>query len=505
MIQLAGVSIHSTGRGADKHLMSSSVEPSECRRPLSLCRALTALVVAIGFASSVSPASAAVTCDRVAAPTGSNFAAGTLAQPFQTVQKLSDSLAPGQTGCLRSGDYSEDVTIRQGGTAGAPVVIQSYPGERATIAGRLRLASGADYVTIGDLKLLGLEHGHACATMCASPTIDAAHTTFRNDDVTNNHADAICFLLGDANGVYGNADYTTIEDSRIHDCGVLPASNLEHGIYVEETHGSQIVNDLIYDNADRGIQLYPQAESTLIEGNIIYGNGEGVDFGARGRQTSSDNIVAHNIISHSNVLYNVLSAYGPGDQVGHGNVVHDNCIGGGAMDKSGTLGGIGANHDGFDLHANVIAVPLFADPGHGDFRLVQSSPCGDVLSGGSGQASGQVPTQSSVVDRKASARGHRRSRVRIRVASIRVRGGRRLVVRGWIVPRPSTAARGHVGASHVVLNARVRGRWVTLARGMSRANGTFLMTFRSPKGSRSAPIVAYVSGLGRSNAVKPSR
>src|SRR3954453_8112497 len=40
-------------------------------------------------------------CDLVASTAGSDAAPGTLSQPFRTVQKVVNSLGPGQTGCLR--------------------------------------------------------------------------------------------------------------------------------------------------------------------------------------------------------------------------------------------------------------------------------------------------------------------------------------------------------------------------------------------------------------------
>ena len=70
-----------------------------------------------------------------------------------------------------------------------------------------------------------------------------------------------------------------IEHNRIHDCGVLPATNLDHGIYVAEADHTVIRRNLIYDNADRGVQLYPDADGTVVTGNVIDGNGEGVIFG----------------------------------------------------------------------------------------------------------------------------------------------------------------------------------------------------------------------------------
>src|SRR5687768_7476817 len=70
-------------------------------------------------------------CDRVAAPTGSDLAAGTEQLPFRTVARLLQSLSPGQTGCLRGGSYVGAVGITKGGAPGTPITLRSYAGERA--------------------------------------------------------------------------------------------------------------------------------------------------------------------------------------------------------------------------------------------------------------------------------------------------------------------------------------------------------------------------------------
>ncbi|HEU0019697.1 MAG TPA: hypothetical protein VFQ14_05335, partial [Thermoleophilaceae bacterium] len=62
--------------------------------------AATALTVVLAAPS------AASACSRVASPLGSDSGAGSEAQPFKTAQRLADSLAPGQVGCLRAGSYS---------------------------------------------------------------------------------------------------------------------------------------------------------------------------------------------------------------------------------------------------------------------------------------------------------------------------------------------------------------------------------------------------------------
>src|SRR4029077_15400546 len=107
------------------------------------------------------------------------------------------------------GVYTGDVTITRPG-----IELYGVSGGSATIAGRLWIAQGADYVTVQNLYLDG-----ANADDLPSPTVNADHALFSNDDVTNDHT-AICFNLG--NSDYGDATGTVIEYSRIHDCGVLP-------------------------------------------------------------------------------------------------------------------------------------------------------------------------------------------------------------------------------------------------------------------------------------------
>jgi len=141
----------------------------------------------------------------------------------------------------------------------------------------------------------------------------------------------------------------------------MPPTNHQHGIYVEESHGSRIVGNLIYNNADRGIQFYPQATRTLVRDNVISGNGQGLVFGAIGSQTSSHNLVERNIITDARVTYNVSSYYRPGvDRVGRGNIVRHNCIGGGPKDIPYSPGGVEHHPIGFSARRNIMATARFA-------------------------------------------------------------------------------------------------------------------------------------------------
>ena len=88
--------------------------------------------------------------------------------------------------------------------------------------------------------------------------------TISGTDITNHHT-GICMSLGSLD-TYGRADRAMIRDNHIHDCGRMPATNYDHGIYVAAADDVVIRDNFIYDNADRGIQLYPDAQDTRVAG-----------------------------------------------------------------------------------------------------------------------------------------------------------------------------------------------------------------------------------------------
>jgi hypothetical protein len=343
-----------------------------------LVRRLAALAAASVLAACVGTGSASAAddaCTRFAAPGGSSSGAGTEADPYASAQRLVDSLAPGDVGCLRQGVYHEDVSINRGGSGEtARVVVRSYPGERATLSGRLTVSSRGSYVTIEQLNLDGHDApdcsaGSTC-TKLPSPTVNGDHVVFQDNDVTNRHV-AICFNLGHPG--YGRPQGAVIQRNRIHDCGRMnPVSNHDHGIYLAYTDDAKVLNNVIYDNADRGVQMYPDAQHTLIKGNVIDGNGEGVIFSGAGGSASNDNVVENNVITNSVIRHDVESWYP--DLIGTGNKVRNNCIFGG---NQGPL----SNGYGFDIGPNLKVDPRYVDRGGKDFRLQTASPCADVLGG----------------------------------------------------------------------------------------------------------------------------
>lgn len=293
-------------------------------------------------------------CDHVAAPGETMLTA------------LTDALEPGETACLRSGahgDPQQEIKIETPG-----ITLAAYPGDRAVVQGRIWIAGGADGVTVEGLVLDGRNPDGL-----PSPTVNADRAKFRANEVTN-HATAICFLIGD--DAYGRAVGTSLIGNRIHDCGQIPPTNHHHGVYVAHAEQTRVERNWIYSNADRGVQLYPDARRTLVLENVIEGNGQGVIFGGNEESASSRNVVRGNVIANSLLRHNVESDWSAPGPVGSQNVVAGNCLYGGAIKPE--EGGLEAPESGFEAYDNIVAPPRFVDRAAGDLRL-RDGPCADVL------------------------------------------------------------------------------------------------------------------------------
>jgi len=324
------------------------------------------LVVAAAGCGHRAPASDTLgrSCDKVASTRGSDARGiGSLARPYRTPQKLLASLRPGQTGCLRRGAYNSltRVTIRT-----RAITLRSYPGERATVRGRLWILG--DTTTVRDLKLDGsCPIRRRCTPLSsASPLVNARGVLLLNNDIQNRHT-GICLSATTYRGV--SPDLLIIQGNRIHDCGRLPPTNHQHGIYLTSGTGAVIADNVIYRNADRGIQLYPAVAGARIYANTIDGNGEGVTVS----DASSVNQFASNIISNSGVAWNVqwnrLS--------GPANAITDNCLY--ATNRNPYFnrdGGVQVQErNRVLLAANEVANPRYANRSGRDYRTSPSSPC----------------------------------------------------------------------------------------------------------------------------------
>jgi hypothetical protein len=275
------------------------------------------------------------------------------------VSRLVAALRPGQTGCLLSGRFEEDVRIARKGRANKRMTLRAAPDARATICGAVEFKSTAAYWRLTRLQIDG-----SCSTQ-NTVHIYGNHITLDHNDVTNRRSAQSCVMLGDHG--YGLAHDAMLHHNRIHDCGTGD-SRFFHGIYANAPRNAQITDNYIYANSGYGIQLYPDAQETLVERNVIDGNitEGGLVFSGETPYASSHNLVAHNIFSR-NGDYGVGSSWGT--RVGTGNVAKANCFWKNAKSAFAPDG------VGYVRKGNIDANPGFIARNAWDYRLRRRSPC----------------------------------------------------------------------------------------------------------------------------------
>jgi hypothetical protein len=328
------------------------------------------MLAALSLALAATPAHAATTCDRVAAPSGSDAAAGTQSAPYATPQKLADSLSAGQTGCLRAGTYRQAsgrpylLRVSRGGAAGSPLTIRSFPGERAQLRGVVYVPSGSDEVTLKQLNIVGTDDDSNAATFPISIQIMARNTQVIGSDITNEHR-GTCMILGSNSG-WGAASGTKVQGNLFHDCGDPVHRNLDHAIYLQNVQDADVSENVFTGNQAYAIHMYPSARRVRVHHNVMDRNGGGVIFAGAGSLASVDNIVERNVITGSFTDYNV--SYYWQDAVGTGNVARDNCI-------SGGRGVMPSSPRGFTASGTLVADPQYTNAGARDYRMASGSPC----------------------------------------------------------------------------------------------------------------------------------
>jgi glycosyltransferase involved in cell wall biosynthesis len=354
-------------RVADFLRSATGVEPVPLGKQPKKARAAAAIgsliasicaLAALAFAATA-PSAAQGGCAKVAGPNGDDSAPGTADRPYATAHRLVSSLTAGETGCLRAGTYRQgELTLATPG-----IRLASYPGERAVVAGRLRVT--ADRVTVERLTLDGRNARHL-----PSPTINADGVTFRDNNMSNRH-NSSCLVLGGTTEV----KRPVIKGNRIHDCGVT-TTNFDHGIYMNDVDKARIIGNSIYRNGSRGIKVGPDSQRARIRANVVDGNPVGLSFSGDESSASSGNVVTRNVISNSTRYWNVQS-YWTGS-VGSGNVVTRNCLHGGNPDSDYNENGGISDGPGFSAAGNLIASPAYVNRNAKDFRLRTDSACRGV-------------------------------------------------------------------------------------------------------------------------------
>jgi parallel beta-helix repeat protein len=310
-------------------------------------------------------AAAAGGCDRFAAPSGSDSARGTFRRPFRSAPRLADALRPGQTGCFRGGTYSSpDLKVETPRTT-----LRPYQNEQVTLRADIRFRPWARSSVLAGMRLDGTSNRSEIHL-----TLSADKSVLRGNTITNRNSSASCVYVAPYHSSRPPRG-VRIVGNRIHDCGELPSTNHHHGIYVAGARRTVIKGNWIYENATRGIQLYPSAQRTRVRGNIVDSNGWGVSVGGEDPGSCSNgNKFLRNVIANSRLSWNVHST--PSGPRCHRNVVRRNCVFSALGDQQqGSNGGVQRPSRSYRARRNRIARPRYLDRGANNFRLREGSAC----------------------------------------------------------------------------------------------------------------------------------
>jgi hypothetical protein len=218
---------------------------------------------------------------------GSHFASvdgvasgdGTSDRPWDLATALSGASArvvAGDTIWLRGGTYSGTFRSSLTGTAGNPIVVRQYPGERATIDGSITVNGryawywGFEVANsdTGTRNVMGLDsHCPGCR--------------FINLEIHDHSGNGLgMWSEGPDQEAYGNVIYAN--GFRGQDAG-----HNAHGIYGQNRIGTQrILDNIIFGQFGYGLHIYGSDAATLdnfvIDGNTAFDNGLGGQLGMSG-------------------------------------------------------------------------------------------------------------------------------------------------------------------------------------------------------------------------------
>lgn len=216
------------------------------------------------------------------APTATSGGTGTSSSPWGLAYALSGGggkIQPGDTIWLRGGTYNAgplNATVR--GTAGSPVIVRQYPGERALVYGTFSVSGS-------DVWYWGFEQ--------ATNRLSQDRTGF---DVHAARVKLINLIIRDNSG-NGVGNWVDAPDAEVVGCviynngywgssGGWPSpGSWGHGMYVQNRAPATklLRNNIVFQQFGYGFHLYSQGDhidNVTVQGNVAFRNGlkNGVDL-----------------------------------------------------------------------------------------------------------------------------------------------------------------------------------------------------------------------------------
>jgi hypothetical protein len=310
------------------------------------------------------------------ATTGSDSNPGTPASPWRTIQKAFNTLRPGERALVRGGTYTQSVVMQRAGTAGAPITVETYPGERAIIhpGGStsmdypVRITAGAAWFrmrgfVIEEAPLDGVVNVYVSDGGQAQPA--AAHDI----ELSGNE---IRDGMGTGVFVAPNTANVQLIGNSVHGNGI-GTEHQHQGVYVQGQN-ALVANNRVYDQPNGfGIQVRGE-DSGLAASNVIVAANTTVANSLAGIvvESTARNVTVVNNVSAFNGTQGIYGYYCCGIRLS-GNLAHNTLLFGNGSGGTGNSSGTVID---FSL-GNLSGDPLFANLPARDFHLQAGSAGAD--------------------------------------------------------------------------------------------------------------------------------
>jgi parallel beta-helix repeat protein len=267
------------------------------------------VVTGLGAAGlSATTASAAVTTLYVngASSSCSNSGSGTPTTPYCTIGAAAAKAVAGQTVSVAAATYTEAVTVKNSGTASAPITYAAAPGVVVTGGVNGFKLSGKSYVVIRGFTVTKTSGVGILVSSSNHVTLDGNDVSVAGQRVSGLVAKGVSL---------SGTTASLVENNRVHDnsdagIGVTSSSNgntitgnesyanargfsrAAAGIDLRGSTGNTVSANRLHDNEDSGLNIWSSSPSTLAVNNVIWDNG---DHGIDVHSTSDDVVVANTV------------------------------------------------------------------------------------------------------------------------------------------------------------------------------------------------------------------
>jgi hypothetical protein len=307
-------------------------------------------------------------------PTGDDTNDGSQAQPFATIQKAAKIVKPGAIVHVLPGVYTQTVAVNTSGRENERITFISdtmWGAKIQTSGSTAPWTTRASYIDIVgfDITSTGSRDGIANLGSFIRTVSNHVHDIPGGCDSTGG--------AGINDGSYQAHDDDDIGNV-VNNIGDTYPKLCEyvHGIYHSTARG-HVLNNITYDNAGCGINLWHAADATIVSNNLSFGNKEhGISIGTDTSNTRGkigDDFIVSNNISIDNALLGIRERMGVGPHNQYlNNIVYGNGSGAFGDEQYNWPSAVGSK----DVHTitdNVQFVQYEVD-GNGNYHLQPGSP-----------------------------------------------------------------------------------------------------------------------------------